>query len=301
MPEPSRTRRIDLILPASESTLPGNFVVRRALPRRALRRVGGFVFLDHFDERDVTPEKFDVPPHPHVGLQTVTYLFDGKILHTDSLDYVQPIRPGDVNWMTSGRGITHAEQVTEKLPRLHGVQAWVGLPHKDRKTEPDFQHFDGAGLPVIEGPGVRITVIAGLCAGKTSPIPTFQQLVYLNIEAERGGSHEFEVNPDHELAVYVCDGAMSVGGTELNRFDLGLLTKGEVFSFSATQSSRFMLLGGEPLPEPTIIYWNFVTDTIGEAKQRLIDWEEGKFPLVTRYEKIAAIGDEGIEERILTM
>ena len=294
-------RTVDLILPASDSTLPGNFVVRRALPRRELRRVGGFVFLDHFDERQVTPERFDVPPHPHVGLQTVTYLFDGEILHTDSLDYVQPIRPGDVNWMTSGRGITHAEQVTAKLPRLHGVQAWVGLPHWERKTEPDFQHFVGAGLPVIDGPGVKITVIAGLCAGEASPIPTFQELVYLNIEANAGGSHEFEVDVEHELAVYVCDGSVNVGGTELKRFDLGRLSKGEVFSFSASEEARFMLLGGEPLPEPTVIYWNFITDTLGEAKRRLIDWEEGKFPPVSKYTKVSTIGDEGIEERILTM
>ena len=294
-------RTVDLILPASESTLPGNFVVRRALPRRELRRVGGFVFLDHFDERDVTPEKFDVPPHPHIGLQTVTYLFDGEILHTDSLDYVQPILPGDVNWMTSGREITHAEQVTAKLPRLHGVQAWVGLPHKDRKTEPDFQHFDGAGLPVIEGPGVKITVIAGDCAGEVSPIPTFQKLVYLDIEVAGGDSHEFEVDETHELAVYVCDGAVNIGATELERFDLGRLSKGGVFSFSADKDARFMLLGGEPLPEPTVIYWNFITDTIGEAKQRLVDWEDGKFPAVSKYKKIADIGDEGIEERILTM
>ena len=294
-------RTVDLILPASESTLPGNFVVRRALPRRELRRVGGFVFLDHFDERDVTPEKFDVPPHPHMGLQTVTYLFDGEILHTDSLDYVQPILPGDVNWMTSGREITHAEQVTNRLSRLHGVQAWVGLPHKDRKTEPDFQHFDGAGLPIIEGAGVKITVIAGGCAGEVSPIPTFQKLVYMDIEVAGGGSHEFEVDETHELAIYVCDGAVNIDGTGLNRFDLGRLSKGGVFSFSAGEDSRFMLLGGEPLPEPTVIYWNFVTDTIGEAKQRLIDWEEGKFPVVSKYKKIAAIGDEGINERILTM
>ena len=292
---------IDLILPASESLLPGDFVVRRALPRRELRRVGGFVFLDYFDELDVTPEKFDVPPHPHVGLQTVTYLFDGEILHTDSLDYVQPILPGDVNWMTSGREITHAEQVTKTLPRLHGVQAWVGLPHKDRKTEPDFQHFDGSGLPVIEGPGVKITVIAGGSAGEVSPIPTFQKLVYMDIEVAGGGSHEFEVDPTHELAVYVCEGSVKIGETELNRFELGRLSSGDNFSVSADVDARFMLLGGEPLPEPTVIYWNFITDTIGEAKQRLIDWEEGKFPPVSKYEKIADIGDEGIDERILTM
>ena len=301
MSKNSKVRHIDLILPASESTLPGDFVVHRALPRRELRRVGGFVFLDHFDQTDITPEMFDVPPHPHVGLQTVTYLFDGEILHTDSLDYVQPIRPGDVNWMISGRGITHAEQVTKRLPRLHGVQSWVGLPRADRKTAPDFQHFDGAGLPVIEGDGVSITVIAGAGGGEVSPIPTFQQLVYLNVEASAGASYEFQVNSDHELALYVCEGSLNIAGTELKRFDLGRLTEGDVFEFTATTETNFMLLGGEALPEPTVIYWNFVTNTLGEAKQRLIDWEEGRFPPVSKYEKIAAIGDEGLNERILLM
>lgn len=297
----SKLRKIDLILSASESMLPGNFVVHRALPRRELRRVGGFVFLDHFDETDITPEKFDVPPHPHVGLQTVTYLFDGEILHTDSLDYLQPIRPGDVNWMTSGQGITHAEQVTSNLPRLHGVQAWVGLPHADRKAEPDFQHFDGAGLPLIERDGAKITVIAGECDGEVSPIPTFQQLVYLNILAPAGASREFSINPVHELAVYVCEGSVNIAGTELKRFDLGRLSKGNAFAFTTSVDSTFLLLGGEPLPDPTVVYWNFVTDTLGEAKQRLIDWEEGRFPPVSKYKKIAAIGDEGINERILLM
>src|SRR5690606_14934492 len=160
--------------PAAESRLPGDFVVHRALPRRELRRIGGFVFLDHFDQPNITPELFDVPPHPHIGLQTVTYLFEGEILHTDSLDYQQPIVPGDVNWMTAGRGITHSEQVTRLLPRIHGIQSWVGLPHKDRKTEPDFSNFAGSSLPVIEGSGYSIKVIAGECLGGTSPIPTFQ-------------------------------------------------------------------------------------------------------------------------------
>jgi quercetin 2,3-dioxygenase len=299
--DPSKLRMIDLILPASESTLPGDFVVRRALPRRELRRVGGFVFLDHFDERDVTPEKFDVPPHPHIGLQTVTYLFDGEILHTDSLDYVQPIRPGDVNWMTSGRGITHAEQVTEKVGRLHGVQAWVGLPHKDRKTEPKFEHFSNLDLPKTIGENFDISVVAGLCEDQRSPIPTFQELVYLSISVSPGSEYRINVEKTHELAVYVCEGAVNVGGTELKRFDLGRLTKGNVFSFSANEEARFMLFGGEPLPEPTVIYWNFITDTIGEAKRRLIDWEEGKFPPVLNYQKISSIGDEGLEERILLM
>ena len=285
-------RTVELILPASESRLSGDFIVRRALPRRELRRVGGFVFLDHFDQPDITPELFDVPPHPHVGLQTVTYLFEGEILHTDSLDYQQLIRPGDVNWMTSGRGITHSEQVTELQPRVHGLQSWVGLPHDKRKVEPAFEHFSKDVLPKIEGTGFSMTVIAGEIDGKRSPIPTYQDLVYIDIRAAAGISHQFAVNPTHELAVYVCEGAIKIGDSELKRQDLGKLSSGNSFGFSATDDVRFVLIGGEPLPEPTVIYWNFITDTIGEAKQRLKDREDGEFARVNKYRKISSTTDE---------
>ena len=289
---------VHLILPAAESYLPGDFVVHRALPRRELRRVGGFVFLDHFDQPNVTPELFDVPPHPHVGLQTVTYLFEGEILHTDSLDYQQKIRPGDVNWMTSGRGITHAEQVTELLPQIHGVQSWVGLPHDKRKVEPGFEHFDKAVLPVIESGGAAITVLAGECGGKRSPIPTFQELTYLDIKTSAAVNTRISVDPEQELAVYICEGAIDINGTALKRHDLARLSSGDTFAFSTSNSSRFVLLGGEPLPEPTTIYWNFITDTIGEAKARMIEWEEGKFPPVQKYRKISSSIEEEPREKM---
>lgn len=294
-------RTVDLILRASKSYLPGDFVVHRALPRRELRRVGGFVFLDHFDQPDVTPDMFDVPPHPHVGLQTVTYLYEGEILHTDSLDYQQKIYPGDVNWMTSGRGITHAEQVVEKQPRVHGLQSWIGLPHDKRKIEPAFEHFSNDVLPKIEGDGFSMTVLAGEIEGQRSPIPTFQELVYVDVRTNAGTSHEFAVDPTHELAIYVCTGEVTVGDKTLTQHDLGKLSAGDSLKFQAATDSQFVLIGGEPLPEPTVIYWNFITDTLGEAKQRLIDWEEGKFPPVSKYRKISSIGDEGIEERVLLM
>ena len=291
-------RTVELILPAAESFLPGDFVVHRALPRRELRRVGGFVFLDHFDQPDITPELFDVPPHPHVGLQTVTYLFEGEILHTDSLNYQQPIVPGDVNWMTSGRGITHSEQVTHHLPRIHGVQSWVGLPHDKRMIDPAFEHYANAVLPRIEAENVSMTVIAGETGGLISPISTYQQLTYLDIAAESGGSLEIAVDPSHELAVYVCEGSINIGETVVKLHDLAKLSAGSRFSFTADTRTRFVLIGGEPLPEPTVIYWNFITDTIGEAKQRMIDWEEGKFPEVSKYRKISSAGDEDLAERM---
>lgn len=285
-------RTVDSILPASMSHLPGDFVVHRALPRRELRRVGGFVFLDHFDQPDITPELFDVPPHPHVGLQTVTYLYEGEILHTDSLDCQQKIYPGDVNWMTSGRGITHSEQVTETQPRVHGLQSWVGLPHDKRKVDPAFEHFSKDILPTIEGEGFSMTVIAGEIEGNGSPIPTYQELVYVDIRAKTGTSHEFAVDLSHELAIYICTGEITVGGKTINQHDLGKLSAGDRFEFETTADSQFVLIGGEPLPEPTVIYWNFITDTLGEAKQRLIDWEEGKFLPVSKYRKVSSATDE---------
>jgi redox-sensitive bicupin YhaK (pirin superfamily) len=271
-------------------------VVHRALPRRELRRVGGFVFLDHFDQPNITPELFDVPPHPHVGLQTVTYLYEGEMLHTDSLDYQQKVYPGDVNWMTSGRGITHSEQVTELQPRVHGLQSWVGLPRDKRKIDPAFEHFSKDVLPKIQGDGFSMTVLAGKIEGDRSPIPTYQQLVYVDIRAGAGASHEFAVDPSHELAVYVCAGEVKVRERTLAQHDLGKLSSGDRFGFEAVSDSQFVLIGGEPLPDPTVIYWNFITDTIGEAKQRMIDWEDGKFPPVRLYQKISTAENSDDEE-----
>lgn len=286
-------RKITLILRAKESSLPGNFTVYRALPRRELRRVGGFVFFDHFDAEAVTPERFDVPPHPHIGLQTVTYLFEGEILHTDSLDYRQEILPGAVNWMTAGRGITHAEQVTRFQKRMHGVQSWVGLPHDKRKTAPSFEHFAAENLPRVEFDRAKIRVLAGSLEENVSPIPTFQPLTYFDVEAPPASGAKIRVDPSHELAVYVCEGAVEIGGQPLERFDLAKLSDGAAdLEFKSENGARFVVFGGEPLPEPTVIYWNFITDTVGEAKQALLDWEAGKFPEVGRYEKITNVSGE---------
>ncbi len=287
-------RTINLKLAAKESPLTGNFSVYRALPRRELRRVGGFVFFDHFDAPDINPAQFDVPPHPHIGLQTVTYLFEGEILHTDSLGFQELIRPGAVNWMTAGRGITHSEQVLEIQPRMHGIQSWIGLPHDKRKVAPSFEHFAEETLPVVELENAKIRVLAGNLDAERSPIPTFQELTYLDISARSGCALEINVNRTHELAIYVCAGEISVGGEPIAKFDLAKLSDdAEKFAFSCEQDARFVVFGGEPLPEPTVIYWNFITDTIGEAKQAMLDWEDGKFPEVPKYKKISGTPDDG--------
>ena len=290
-------RKILLKLIAKESPLVGNFSVYRALPRRELRRVGGFVFFDHFDAEHITPEQFDIPPHPHVGLQTVTYLFEGEILHTDSLGLQEIITEGAVNWMTAGKGITHAEQVLKIQPRMHGIQSWVGLPHDKRKIAPSFEHFAKENLPSVEFENAKIRVLAGNLDTNISPIPTFQALTYLDISANANCALEINVDPTHELAVYVCEGQISVGGENVEKFVLAKLTDGaETFSFSSEKGARFVLFGGENLPEPTVIYWNFITDSIGEAKQVMLDWEDGKFPKASKYQKITSVPDEIILE-----
>lgn len=290
-----------MILPATESYLTGDFVVYRALPRRELRRVGGFVFLDHFDQSNVTPELFDVPPHPHIGLQTVTYLFEGEAYHTDSLNNAVSIKAGDVNWMTAGRGITHAEQVATTQPRMHGLQSWVGLPHDQRKIDPAFDNFPAESLPQIDLSGVAIRVIAGELHGRVSPIPTYQELSYFDISVEVGAAAELTVDSNQELAVYISEGSIDLSGTVVKLHDLAELSPGDTLRFSASEKARFVIFGGEPLPDPTVIYWNFITDTVGEAKQAAIDWQDGKFPVVSKYRKFTSddLGDEAERMQLL--
>lgn len=279
-------RRVERIITASESVLPGEFVVRRALPRRELRRVGGFVFLDHFDERNVSPDKFDVPPHPHIGLQTVSYLLEGEILHRDSLDYEQLISPGDVNLMTSGRGITHSEQVAKTQERLHGLQIWIGLPHNKRRMEPAFASFPSDGFPVVNFGETSVKVIFGELERSVSPIKTHQKLVYFDINSPNGGEITVPCDENDELAIYTTDGEVVVDGQTAKRFDLVQLSSGNSIEISLAKASRCVLIGGEPLPEPTVIYWNFIADSMDEAKQAMSDWEDGKFPKVSKYQKI---------------
>jgi len=279
-------RTVERIIPASESVLPGEFVVRRALPRRELRRVGGFVFLDHFDERNVSPEKFDVPPHPHIGLQTVSYLFEGEILHRDSLDYEELITPGDVNLMTSGRGITHSEQVANTQERLHGLQIWIGLPHDKRKMEPAFENCRSEDFPVVNFGDTSVKVIFGELNGQVSPIKTHQKLVYLDMNSPIGGEITLPCDETDELAIYICEGEAVIGGQTAKRFDMVELSKGNSVKIRLANASRCVLIGGETLPEPTVIYWNFIADSMDEAKQAMFDWESGKFPVVSKYQKI---------------
>ncbi|HZR37097.1 MAG TPA: pirin family protein [Nevskia sp.] len=273
-------RGISLLLPAKPAQLTGAATVLRALPRRERRRVGPFVFFDHFGPHS-SDGAMDVLPHPHVGLQTVTYLFSGAIEHRDCLGSVQVIRPGDVNWMTAGRAITHAEMVVRGGEELHGIQTWIGLPPGRRKIEPAFEHFDGGTLPEVEYPGATVKVIAGALDGRRSPVPTFQPTTYLDLQLRPGAALSLPINPAHELALYVAVGEVAVGETVVSRGVLASLAQGgEALQLASSTGARAVLIGGEPMQEPTVIWWNFIVDSVEEGRACEQDWKAGRFPQV---------------------
>ncbi len=258
----------------------GGFSVRRILPFARRRQVGPFVFLDHMGPKTFAPgEGLDVRPHPHIGLATVTYLFEGQILHHDSLGVFQAIEPGAVNWMTAGRGIVHSERTDPQRRasggRLHGIQAWVALPVEHEEVEPAFHHHGAATLPRFERDGVGLTLIAGSAFGHESPVTVFSRLFYLDaiMPAGRGIVLPAEYP---ERAVYVAEGELTVDGETVSAGECAVLMPDVLPRLDATADSRVMLLGGDAL-EPRIIWWNFVSSRRERIEQAKRDWREGRF------------------------
>jgi redox-sensitive bicupin YhaK (pirin superfamily) len=279
--EDRAVRRATALLPAKPAALTGEAEVLRALPRRQQRRVGPFVFFDHFGPRPYQRGVMDVPPHPHVGLQTVTYLYAGAIEHRDSQGSVQVIRPGDINWMTAGRGITHMETVVPDSGMLHGIQIWVALPQDRRKIEPLFQHFAAATLPCLEFPGAQVRVLAGAFGAQRSPVPTLVPLTYLDLELQAGAELALQVPMEHELALYVVEGEVTLGEMVVPRGALAVLGgAGSSVRLGTAAGAKALLFGGEPLPEPTVIWWNFIVDSVEEGRACEADWKAGRFPKV---------------------
>jgi redox-sensitive bicupin YhaK (pirin superfamily) len=278
------------VIEPRERDLGDGFFVRRLLPAGPQRAVGPFLFFDHFGPTQLAPGKgMDVRPHPHINLATVTYLFEGAIVHRDSLGSVQEIRPGDVNWMTAGRGIVHSERTGPAMRAAgsvaHGLQLWVGLPRADEETAPAFHHHPAATLPAFDVGGATLRLLAGEAFGRRSPVRTFSPLTYLDIALPAGAS--LELPPERgERGVYVISGSVSCGGVVHQPHRMLLLASGRPVRLAADIATRAVLVGGEPFPEPRHIWWNFVsssTDRIEEAKR---DWlsrrgdAQGPFPLV---------------------
>lgn len=283
-------RRIARLLPAKEAPLAG-ITVYRALPRRELRRIGPFVFLDHFgpfghaagEPDDGTPPPDTVGAHPHAGLQTVTYLFSGAIDHRDSLGTVQRIHPGAANWMTAGAGIVHGEFPAAALGPRHGIQAWVALPPDQRGIAPAFEHVDAERLPHWTKDGATLRLLAGSLDGKTAPVHTYSPLTYADIAlagtAGAVGTVKLAVSPDHQLAIYVAEGTVRLDGAPVAARELAHLEDGAAtLELASDGPARLMLLGGAPMPEPTVIWWNFVTDSVASGKALQARWEAGGFP-----------------------
>jgi redox-sensitive bicupin YhaK (pirin superfamily) len=246
--------------------------------------VGPFTFFDHMGPAVFGQgQGLDVRPHPHVCLATVTYLFEGEIDHRDSLGSFQTIRPGDINWMTAGRGIVHSERspqaAREKESRVHGLQLWVALPRADEETAPSFHHYPGATLPEIAKGGVELRVLAGTAYGLTSPVEIRSPLFYVDVRLSPGGV--LELPGEHsERAVYVVEGTLRSGDEAFEPGRMLVFAKEANVVLSTDQPCRIVLLGGEPLDGPRYIDWNFVASSKERIERAKRDWKEGRFPKV---------------------
>ncbi|MCA9529096.1 MAG: pirin family protein [Myxococcales bacterium] len=262
----------------------GGFSVRRILPSVARRLVGPFIFLDHFGPVTMAPGSgMDVRPHPHINLATVTYLFEGEIVHRDSLGSHLAIRPGAINWMTAGRGIVHSERSSAEErargPRLHGLQLWVALPVASEEMAPEFHHHAADTLPEVEVGAARARVLAGSAYGVTSPVETLSPLFYVEARLPAGAQIDAPAE-HHDRAIYVVEGEVRCDGQEAAAGRMMVLTPGVNATVHATSDSRVALIGGEPLEGKRHIWWNFVSsrkERIEEAKR---DWREGRLPKV---------------------
>lgn len=262
----------------------GSLTVKRLLPGHPFKMVGPFIFLDHMGPVSFRPKNgVDIAPHPHIGLATVTYLFEGTIVHRDSLGTLQRIAPGDVNWMTAGRGIVHSERSAPEDrasgQRVHGIQTWVALPRSFEQTEPSFSHHPKATLPFITRPGVQMRVIAGTAYGERAPVPTFSETLYVAVEMAGGSA--FTLPPDHaERGVYAVEGAVGITGATLAPQHLAVLSPGETVEIRAAGPARLMLVGGEKMDGDRFIWWNFVASSMALIEEAKIRWGEQRFPRV---------------------
>lgn len=260
----------------------GGFEVGRVLPFAKRRMVGPFVFFDHMGPLDMepgVPRSVDVRPHPHIGLSTVTYLFAGEIMHRDSVGSEQPIRPGEVNWMTAGRGITHSERF-ERARRegdhVHGIQAWVALPQADEECDPAFAHHGHEDLPVWQDAGVRGRLIAGNAFGLIADVRTHSPLFYVHLDMDPGAQTALPDNHS-ERAVYVVSGVIEMDGDRYAAGEMLVIAPGRA-RFTALEPAMVMLLGGEPLGE-RFLYWNFVSSSKDRLEQAKADWQAGRMKL----------------------
>ncbi|AKJ05691.1 hypothetical protein ATI61_102748 [Archangium gephyra] len=297
--ETSDTRQhpeLETLIVTRTRDLGDGFEVRRALPSAQRRMVGPFIFLDQMG-----PAMFraghglDVRPHPHIGLATVTYLYDGEVLHRDSLGVVQHIRPGEVNWMTAGRGIVHSERTGPETRaaggKLFGLQAWVALPKKYEETEPAFVHHSAETMPFHEGEGVRMHLIAGSLYGKRSPVKTLSDMIYADLALEEGAGLVLPAEHE-ERGLYLSEGTVELDGTEFKAGELLVFRPGSEIAVRASSRARMAFLGGEPMDGPRYIFWNFVSSSKERLEEAKADWKAGRFARVPQETEFIPLPEE---------
>ncbi|MDE2597684.1 MAG: pirin family protein [Sphingomonadales bacterium] len=274
---------IERIIDKRAHDLGGGFEVGRVLPFPARRMVGPFAFFDHMGPVTLAPgipRSLDVRPHPHIGLSTVTYLYDGAMTHRDSVGCQQEIRPGEVNWMVAGSGITHSERFEYARAHgalMHGIQAWVALPTEFEEVAPSFHHHEGADLPTWQEPGLKGRLIAGSAEGMTAAVPTHSPLFYMHREMEPGATRLLPAEHE-ERAIYVAAGEVDIDGQRLTAGQMAVLSRGFDVAITAHLSSVVMALGGAPLGE-RYLFWNFVSSSKDRLEQAKEDWRQQRMKL----------------------
>lgn len=274
---------VELIIRPQEHDL-GAFTVRRVLPAPARQMVGPFIFFDHMGPATLAADQpVNVRPHPHIGLATLTWLFEGALMHRDSLGNAQEIQPGEVNWMTAGAGIVHSERTPERLlgreNRLSGLQVWMALPKDHEETAPSFQHYAADELPKMSRGGVLATVVAGTAWGRRAPVSVYSDTLYVDMKIAAGGASEIE-DAHEERAVYVLTGEIDVAGTRFGPGRMLVLKPGASVTVAAVGDTHLVVIGGARMDGPRIKWWNLVASNRERIERAKADWREGRFPKV---------------------
>ena len=279
---------IDLVIVPRARDI-GSFEVRRALPSAERQMVGPFIFFDQFGPVLMKAgQGMDVRPHPHIGLSTVTWVYDGVIQHKDSLGFDQPIKPGELNWMTAGKGIVHSER-TPPMERtagqkVFGIQSWVALPKTHEEIAPNFEHVADAALPLLTDNGRSVRIIAGSMYGERSPVKTASDLFYADVVLEAGA--RLPLPAEHEeRGIYISEGSLTIAGERHEAGRLLVFKPGDEITLSTETGARFMMLGGEPMDGPRYIWWNFVSSSKDKIEAAKDDWKRARFSIVPGDEK----------------
>lgn len=266
----------------------GNFLVGRLLPFREKRQVGPFLFIDHMGPTCLTDYKnLDVPPHPHIGLSTLTYLLEGSIFHRDSLGNAIEIKPGEVNWMTAGKGVVHSERTPEylrddELKFLHGFQIWIGLPKELEQSEPTFHHISKEDIPEWEEHGIHYKLIAGEIIGKKSPVPVHSPLYFLEIKTDEAQKVNIGEHLFGEVAMYVVSGTVKIDGNDYGSKQLLIAKNATLCAFETNGEAHILLFGGEPFAEERFMFWNFVNSDKNILEDAKRNWHDQNYEAIPK-------------------